>query len=1081
MRLPYDLGEYVLEELLGSGGMGNVFRAVRKSDGEEFAVKTIHPHLTQLKNFMGRFHREAKLLKRLAHPHVVQVFDNGVCNRDGEEPVHYIVMEYVIGGSLTDVIIGKHSDEEVKKMTLSVKLDGKEKTVVIAKGVTRMLHQLAAILQEAHLLGIVHRDIKPDNIYITSPEWDVKLLDFGIARDSHDLQVSISQTGSVIGTPPYMSPEQCEGNSDVDIRSDLYALGVVAYECLSGTLPFMGPTTMAFLQQHLHMNPVPLLTLNPSLPKRLCKVVERLMAKERLMRHQTPAELTEDLVRIERGWPPLKIYDFESRALFDSADRGGEKVASAKVPHTLQTVAAGITKRRTPLPPPPDAVKKRSNLWPVVFVVISIIAIATYFLAPVLLVDETRRQPVEKTSEVVVPEKTTEPQIPREMVMESRWEEFDGHVSRGEIAHAEGKYDDAIRAFTAALALNDDETVKTKLMQSEKALQAEKLTLQRTDEFNRLVSEGDLASGINDWGRAIASYGEALKIFNDGAVRAKLTHVESERDILLRNQDRQGKLAEEISKGDEAVEWGEYAKAQGHYSEAVKLSGEGANTSLLELLEKKSISASKLADAKGRMDKAKFEYDYLSESDALEDFLSEREVARYRTRLKELDRLITLVAELENAQMDKDWAEVIKVAEELGEEGYPPAKAALANAAEEIKVVELSRFIEDAEKAGEYEIALLKLKELQDIRADEKYIEWEETIKLKQALENEKIVFNRYISEAEKAIREGRAKDAMSEARNACSTYPNSEKAKELLERSISMNQRDMAESKLCNEPLKFDNKCVTSIAYGKSGLIVGAGPSTMSPQGNGSIYALEKKGKRLIAENAHSSVISGIGIWKDRVVSASFDGTVKVWDLKHGILRETFDITEKVWALAVTDKCVLAGTKKGQIVCIDTATWSKTTELKLDKPVRSIACCEGFAYVTNGPEIIKLSLPGLEKQASQSVDGNARGLVIVGDNKLAVGDSKGIIHILNRSDLAPVSKWKAHSQFITSLVASVDNKIIVSSSMDGTVGFWSVDNGGEIGRLQNAGMLIRELVFSPEIIFAASEISGLMKFSISK
>ena len=1081
MKLPFDFGKYVLEELLGSGGMGNVYRARRKDDGEDFAVKTIHPHLTQLKNFMDRFHREAKLLKRLAHPRVVRIFDNGVYYPEGEDPVHFIVMEYVIGGSLTDVIFGKHSNDEVKKMTLSVKLDGKEKTVVMAKGVTRMLRQLAAILQEAHQLGIVHRDIKPDNIFITSPDWDVKLLDFGIARDSQDLQVSISQTGNVLGTPPYMSPEQCEGNTDIDIRSDLYALGVVAYECLSGTLPFTGPTTMAFLQQHLHMNPVPLITMNPNLPKWLCMVVERLLAKERLMRHQTPLELAEDLNRVERGWPPLKIYDFEKRELIESAAKGGERItpSSDKTPQapampqkakTPQPGGTGIRKREEPLPPPPVKVEKKSSFLPVALVVIAVIAVATYFLAPILLVDKTRRQPLEKTSEVVTP--AAEPET-----VEEPWRvKFNSHVSEGNKAYDDGKYGDAISSYEAALALNEDNEVRNKLRKAEGRLQTVNLTQQRQDEFNKLVFEGDSASSKSDWDRAIASYNEALKIFNDSSVRTKLAHIKSERDIQLRDQERQAKLAQEISNGDRAVESGDYSKARQHYSEAAKLSGEGANISLLELLEQKTSSASKLADAKARMDKAKTEYDYQSEADALKDFLSERDIARYRTRLKELERLASLVLNMKKAKSEKNWAEVKRTAEELDKEHYPPAKNAITEAEEEIQVEQLCRLIGDAEKATEYETALLKMKELKEIRSDNKYLIWEQTIKDKMATENEEQRFNRYVSEAEKALDENRARDAMNNVRSACSIRPESEKAQELLKRSISMNQRDMAKKKLERNAIAPEGASVTSLDCAENIVVWGAGPSATNPKGSGTIYARENSKLRVLAKNAHSSVISGVGIWRDRIISASFDGTVKVWDLKYGFLRETIAIKEQVWALAVSDKYVLAGTNTGQIAYIDTATWRKTGEMKLGKPVRSIACCDGFAFATIGSEIIKLSMPDMKKQASQSVTGNARGLVVLGENRIAVGDSKGEIHVLNQSDLSPVRKWKAHSQFITALAASADSSIIVSSSMDGTVAFWNVDDGKEIGRLKDAGLLIRELVFTPDTIYGASEINGLIR-----
>jgi formylglycine-generating enzyme required for sulfatase activity/TolB-like protein len=314
------IGGYEIVDRIGQGGMGTVYRA-RAADGTVVALKLLHLHLTTSEEYVRRFQREAKLAEKLAHPNVVRVLGSG---EDGGQ--HYLAMEYVQGESLTERL------ERSGILAPGVKSSGRAGAEPPADGaptqageapprssacppvcnlpveeVIRLLRQVAGVLQAAADIGLVHRDLKPQNILLDA-SGNAKVLDFGLAKDTATQVSTLSLTGQSIGTPPYMSPEQCEGTREVDTRSDLYSLGATAYQMLTGRPPFPGPTATAYLRQHLEEIPTPVARLNPAIPLNLSQVVDRLLAKKPEDRHQTPAELIEDLNRVERGEVPLKLH-----------------------------------------------------------------------------------------------------------------------------------------------------------------------------------------------------------------------------------------------------------------------------------------------------------------------------------------------------------------------------------------------------------------------------------------------------------------------------------------------------------------------------------------------------------------------------------------------------------------------------------------------------------------------------------------------------------------------------------------------------------------------------------------------------
>src|SRR5499427_1024915 len=247
-------GRYELDGIVGRGGMAEVFRARDIRLDRLVAVKTLREDLARDQTFQARFRREAQSAASLNHPSIVAVYDTGE-DITGMSHVPFIVMEYVDGRTIRDLL---RDDRRLLP----------ERALEIADGVLRALDY-------SHRNGIVHRDIKPSNVMVTRQS-DVKVMDFGIARSLSGSQATLTQTSQVIGTAPYMSPEQVRGER-VDGCSDLYAGGCLLYELLSGRPPFRGESPVAIACQHVRDNPVPPSHLDPQLPPSADAIVAKAM------------------------------------------------------------------------------------------------------------------------------------------------------------------------------------------------------------------------------------------------------------------------------------------------------------------------------------------------------------------------------------------------------------------------------------------------------------------------------------------------------------------------------------------------------------------------------------------------------------------------------------------------------------------------------------------------------------------------------------------------------------------------------------------------------------------------------------
>src|SRR5262245_29300292 len=310
---PWGDFEINFERLLGRGGMGAVYMGRQISLNRPSAIKILKQDLTSNPEFVKRFHREAALLARLVDNHVVQIFGAGEA-----EGHHYYAMEYVEGEDYASKVRRGHkfTIEEVLKVGESVGL----------------------ALQAAWRHRIIHRDIKPSNILLTKDN-QTKVMDFGLAKNPES---DLTESEVIMGTAKYMSPEQATGGA-CDIRSDLYALGVVIYELAAGQPPFMGEGATAIMYQHVHKQPPPPRQINPAIPEDLQKLILRLLHKDPEARYPSPEAFVSAVRCIQEGVTPD-----EKSTLYNETIRVPEKdVVTEKRPTTVKSEPL---KKPSPLP-----------------------------------------------------------------------------------------------------------------------------------------------------------------------------------------------------------------------------------------------------------------------------------------------------------------------------------------------------------------------------------------------------------------------------------------------------------------------------------------------------------------------------------------------------------------------------------------------------------------------------------------------------------------------------------------------------------------------------------------------------------
>ena len=295
--------KYRIEELINEGGMGAVYRSTHVLMDKTVAIKVLHPALAADDKIVARFHREAKAASRISHPHALNVTDFG----ESDNGIVFLVMEYLKGETLKEAI---HTEGHLP-----------------LPRVIEIMRQVSGALEAAHSEGVVHRDLKSDNIMlldIGGGDW-AKVLDFGIAKitEKVDQDPGLTAPNLIIGTPQYMSPEQCSQAAEIDSRSDIYSLGVILYEMLVGHVPFTGESPTAIMMKHLQEPPPSVLEERKDIPAAVGRVVTRAMAKLPEDRFQTVVELAEELSLAAETADPAAV---SADTAPDSAERKTNRI-----------------------------------------------------------------------------------------------------------------------------------------------------------------------------------------------------------------------------------------------------------------------------------------------------------------------------------------------------------------------------------------------------------------------------------------------------------------------------------------------------------------------------------------------------------------------------------------------------------------------------------------------------------------------------------------------------------------------------------------------------------------------------------
>src|SRR5690348_8808020 len=320
-------GRYQVGELLGYGGMAEVHRGRDLRLGRDVAIKTLRHDLARDATFQLRFRREAQNAAQLNHPAIVAVYDTGEERGSAGEELLYIVMEFVNGRTLKEVLAAEGPLQPRRALEISA--------------------DICAALEFSHRHGIIHRDVKPGNVMLTQTG-QVKVMDFGIARALASGASTMTQTSAVIGTAQYLSPEQARGDA-VDARRDVYATGCVIFELLTGHPPFVGDNPVSVAYQHVREDPRAPSESNPDVTPDVDAVVLKALSKNPANRYQSAGEMRADLLRAAAGRPvsaPPVMSEAERTAMMAPAQRpmtGQMNRAPARVPPPQRTQKRGST------------------------------------------------------------------------------------------------------------------------------------------------------------------------------------------------------------------------------------------------------------------------------------------------------------------------------------------------------------------------------------------------------------------------------------------------------------------------------------------------------------------------------------------------------------------------------------------------------------------------------------------------------------------------------------------------------------------------------------------------------------------
>ena len=329
------INQYEIERLIGEGGMGAVFEARHTEIGRKVALKFLIPHLAGDREVLDRFFREARAAGQIGHENIIELFDIG---QDPESGAPYLVMEILQGRNLQELI--------------------NDSGALQVAQVADIMVQVLSALGASHALGIFHRDLKPGNIFLTTragkKNW-VKLLDFGIAKIKQPAEKGLTATGQMMGTPWFMAPEQIQDMSTSDHRADLYACGVILFQCLTGKVPFDAPSIPGLLVSIMSQAPPDPRSIRPEIPPDLAQIILKAMARDPAARYQSAVEMADALIPYGTGNMGIAMAETMAASAAPGAEGAAPlEAAAGPAPATPAPSAAPATPVPVDAPPTPS-------------------------------------------------------------------------------------------------------------------------------------------------------------------------------------------------------------------------------------------------------------------------------------------------------------------------------------------------------------------------------------------------------------------------------------------------------------------------------------------------------------------------------------------------------------------------------------------------------------------------------------------------------------------------------------------------------------------------------------------------------
>lgn len=1014
----FPFGPFRVESKIGEGGMGVVYLAKKENEDRKIALKVLPQRFSDQPEMVKRFEREARISIGLSHPNLIKGYEYGRINGRW-----FFAMEYVDGKVLLDLIRERKQLEEKRALEIAL--------------------QVVKALEEIHRAGLVHRDIKPGNIILTRAGV-AKVMDLGLIKSSEgDLSV-LTQSGHAVGTPHYMSPEQIQGEKKIDIRSDIYSLGATLYHMLTGTKPFSGTTLLEIVNKQLKHELEDPLKYRPDLSEGAIHVIERMMARDRKDRYQTPAEVREDLERVLAGDEPKSERLEAGRSVVLRRVRPS---ASARASRRFVKEGMRTSRRR---------VKKRDSTGLLIGAGAVVVLVVVGLVIAGFAGGNGKAPPRPQSAPPAPP-----PEKPPVEARDPEKERLEEHLKRAREHVEAGRWADAVREANDALAIDPTNRIAEEIVE----------TAGRERDFSAALEAAKEAFASEEWNRARSELARALE-----AKPGDRTAIEMIGKI---------KRAEEEQRFEAAL-----ARAETNLkAQAWRLAVEACRQALLIRPgeERARATLERVRDEQygQAMARAKANFD-------AKEWAKARAAADEALEAKPRDPVATeLKKKVEEAARDQIYAEAMARARaHLSAKEWERAREACREAltikggdreAEEfLKQIGEARLAEALgrakahRKAGELDKALAAVEEALALKPGDSG-----ALGLKKEIEAEveERRFEDLLERAEKHRKNREWREAVAAASEAVRMRPEDDRAKRLLRRLEREYKRHGYRDAMdrARKHKRAEEWAKAIEAYEEA--------LRIKPGDHAAERGLNELKRRISFEpaslgvvqtvSAHTRPVTGLAFRPDgRVLAtAGLDGTVKLWDTKTWKQLQS-------WAAHGQSSYGVAFSPDGKYLA--TGGRDKLVKIWDAKTARLVHTLEGHTtyvysltftpdgrrlFTSGGDKVIKVWDP-VGGKAIGELSGHAQAIRTIAmgpkGRRLVSGSFDRTVKIWDLSSGSVLRTLTGHTVGPMSVAFSPDGKRVASASSDRTIRIWSADSGEEVHKITVNGHAYG-IAFSPD------------------